>query len=321
MHKPDKHAECSATAHHELRRFPGPCARAGSGARSSPCGATSCSTPTRPSRRSPSCATDRSRSCSSRRRRAARRGRATPSWAPRRARRGGCVDGVVKTGRPSAAGTTRAARRIRSTISSAARALRAGRCAGAGRVLERRRRLLRLRRRARHRAAAEAADGGVDVPDALFVFTDALGHHRQPASRRRAWSCGARVDADASDATLRARVRHARCARSSARSRRSAAPVRARRRSISTPTRQPAEGVSNYDAREVPRRRRAHPRVHPGRRRVSGAARAAHRRAVRFPVRVALSRAARASIRRRTCITSCSTAWSSSAARPSCWCA
>ena len=64
----------------------------------------------------------RSRSCSSRRPPAARRGRATRSWARSRAARGGSRTAWWKTGRRSAAGTTRAHRRIRSPISREAHA-------------------------------------------------------------------------------------------------------------------------------------------------------------------------------------------------------
>ena len=259
-------------------------ARATHGARASfPCGATSCSTPRRRSRRSPSCATDRSRSCSSRRRPAARRGRATRSWAPRRAPRGSSTTASFRTGRRSAAGTTTGAPPIRSPISR--------RCcddcepvdvpeigefwSGAvgyfgydvARVIE--------------RLPAPPARG-VDVPDALFVFTDALVIFDNLRSQARVVAA-ARVERRRADDAARRGVR-----RGDAHGRRDdrapPRPVACSRRSTSTPSAPPAEGTSTLREREVSRRRRAHSRVHHRRRRVPGAARAPHRRAVRLLV-------------------------------------
>ena len=257
-------------------------------------GATSCSTPTRRSRRSPSCGTARSRFCSSPHRPAARRGRATRSWAPRRARRGSSTTASSRTGRPHAAGTTivgptdpladleALVREAEPVEVPEIGEFWSGAVGYFGydvvRIIER---------------LPSPPPRGVQVPDALFVFTDALVIIDNLRSQARVVA-SARVSANAvrrrSDAprtTPRMRTIDAT----------DRPPARARRcsdRSISIPPPRPPRVTSVYAKEQFLHRRRHRAReVHRRRRRLPGADRAPHRRAARLLVDGPLSRAAR----------------------------
>ena len=204
---PDKH---DASTHiDELRRLPR-AARARGHARAG-VARHACSTPTRRSRRSPSCAKGPFAFLLE----SAPAGGET--WArytflgtaPRAAWQ--LRDGVVRgLDARSAAGTTRA----RPTdpladLDALLRATHAGRGARARRVLERRGRLLRLRHRAADRAAAVAADEArAGARRAVRVHRRA-GDHRQPAvagarRRRRARSTTTRATRRCAARTTRA---------------------------------------------------------------------------------------------------------------------
>ena len=179
----------------------------------------------------------------------------------------------------------RSARRSR----DAAPRLRAGGAAGDRRVLERRGRLFRLRRRARHRAASGAAGARRRRPDALFVFTDALVIFDNLRSQARVVAA-ARVERDASDAELQARVRRGARARSTRRSHgcaaRGARAARARTR-----------------ARRRPRASRATTRQVHGRRRARS--RSTSSPATRFRCRSRGASTCRSTSRRPICIARC----------------
>ena len=177
------------------------------GRASFPSGATCCSTPKHRWPRSPSCATARSPSCSSPRPPAARPGRATRSWAPRRAPRGGSRTASSRTGRRTRGWHND--RRPADPLADLEALLRdcepvdvpeigefwSGAVGYFGydvaRIIE--------------RLPAPPARG-VDVPDALFVFTDALVIFDNLRSQARVVAA-ARVEPNATDAELQARLR------------------------------------------------------------------------------------------------------------------
>ena len=210
---------------------------------SSLCGATCCSTPTPRSRRSPSSATVRSRSCSSRRQPAARRGRATRSWAPRREPRGGSRTASCTTGRADRGWHN--ARRPADPLADLETLLRAADPVDApeigefwsgavgyfgydvARLIER---------------LPTPPARGVDVPDALFVFTDALVIFDNLRSQARVVGRGTRRRRMRPTTQLDAAydARHARRRRDGRAAPRS---VDARSRSISTRRRRPPKAV------------------------------------------------------------------------------
>ena len=131
---------------------------------------------------------------------------------------------------------------------------------------------------------------GVDVPDALFVFTDALVIFDNLRSQARVVAA-ARVQPNSTDAQLDTALRprvHRRRSHDRAAAR-SVDARAARPRPVGAARRRPLE----VRQRQIPCRRRARAAVHHRRRRVPGADRAADRRAVRLLVDRSLSRAAR----------------------------
>ena len=262
-------------------------------ARSFPCGAMSCSTPTRPCRRSPSCAAARSRSCSSPRPPAARPGRATRSSAPSHAARGGSATASSTSGCPSAAGTASDGPPIRSPTS----------------------------------ATGCASIEPVDVPELGAFWSGAVGFfgydvvrlierlpHPPPRSARRSRRAVRAVTrAVVIIDNLRAQARIVVGVPVEASLERTSAPIALRRSRARD--RRPGRaasracGAAGARCRDVTRHARrpqlhqsaglrgaraAHQGVHRGRRCVPGAARAAIRDAARLRSRNALSRAARA---------------------------
>ena len=132
---------------------------------------------------------------------------------------------------------------------------------------------------------------GVDVPDALFVFTDALVIFDNLRSQARVVAA-ARVEPNATDAQLDTAydARHARRRSDGRAAPRSVGARAARPRPVGAARRGRARSTtSDKFLADVERVRRVHHR----RRRVPGADRAAHRRSARLLVDGSLSRAAR----------------------------
>ena len=159
----------------------------------------------------------------------------------------------------------------------------------------------------------------IAAPDALFVFTHALVIIDALRSQARvvvgrAGERRARATRELQRAARRCDARH-RCDHcATARAGKSRA-ARSRSRIAA------GHGHLRVLARQLRAGRRAHSRVHLRRRLFPGAPRSAHPGAARFRARRrSIARCAR-SIRRPTCITSCSMDSSSWAARPSCSCA